>query len=97
MRQRHELRCFFDETKNIHIKCETKTNKKGEINLRTFNMEGLKDLWEDYSSAIKSTKIDFKKAKIYQAKEIKTGGLEMLVTSVTVSYTHLTLPTTPYV
>ncbi len=92
MRQRHKLRCFFDETKklrcffdetkNIHIKCEIKTNKKGEINLRTFNMEGLKDLWEDYSSAIKSTKIDFKKAKIYQAKEIKTGGLEMLVTSV---------------
>lgn len=45
-------------------------------------MKGLQDLWEDYSSAIKSTKIDFKKAKIYQAKEIKTGGLEMLVTSV---------------
>ena len=68
MRQRHKLRCFFDETKklrcffdetkNIHIKCEIKTNKKGEINLRTFNMEGLKDLWEDYSSAIKSTKIE---------------------------------------
>lgn len=47
-----------------------------------FNMEGLKDLWEDYSSAIKSTKIDFKKAKIYQAKELKAGGLDMLVTFV---------------